>query len=196
MTLFLIRHGQSVGNVNPQLYQTIKDHNINLTDLGKQQAFEAGKNLKQLLDPNKTITAIVSPYLRTRETWSEIKKSLGDFNIQEEETPLIREQEYKIFADQEEQKEKFTERGEFGHFYYRFKNTESVADVYQRSQIFLNSLMLRKLNGQLSDQIIIVSHAIALHTMQMIIHKTNVENCHEDMKNCEIRVITEDKFGI
>lgn len=192
MQLFLVRHGQSEGNVNPALYQKIKDHNIKLTKLGKEQAFQAGQELGRLLGSSieTPITVIVSPYKRTRQTWQEMKKglaSVGTFILNEEETPLIREQEYKIFADQAEQKEKFQERDEFGHFYYRFKNTESVADVFQRSQIFLNSLMLRNLLGELKGPVVIVSHAIALHTMQMIIDKKPVEDCHEDIKNCEIR---------
>ena len=45
--IILIRHGESQGNRNPESYATIPDYALELTDTGKQQAFEAGKALRQ-----------------------------------------------------------------------------------------------------------------------------------------------------
>ena len=41
--LIFVRHGQSQGNVNLQCYATIPDSQLKLTDLGQQQALDAGQ---------------------------------------------------------------------------------------------------------------------------------------------------------
>jgi broad specificity phosphatase PhoE len=89
--LILIRHGQSLGNVDEKLYATTPDNAMPLTQLGWEQAKAAGQQLKQILtsrynhnhnvtmvnstsDINKkdccgSVHFIVSPYVRTVETF-------------------------------------------------------------------------------------------------------------------------------
>ena len=43
--LFLVRHGESLGNVDPTAYARIPDNQIPLTEEGKSQAEEAGRAL-------------------------------------------------------------------------------------------------------------------------------------------------------
>jgi broad specificity phosphatase PhoE len=45
--IFLVRHGQSQGNIDHSVYRTTPDHKIELTETGRLQAIEAGKALKQ-----------------------------------------------------------------------------------------------------------------------------------------------------
>lgn len=47
--IFLIRHGQSVGNVDKEIYKKVPDYALELTDLGKQQAIDAGRELKEII---------------------------------------------------------------------------------------------------------------------------------------------------
>ena len=81
--VLLVRHGQSMGNVNESLYATISDNAMPLTALGWEQARAAGRHLKdtvlaaaentgqqqqQQAQQQQKIHFIVSPYVRTWET--------------------------------------------------------------------------------------------------------------------------------
>jgi hypothetical protein len=68
--LVMIRHGQSMGNINELLYSTTPDNAMPLTDLGWKQARESGKILKEkILGTGQSVHFIVSPYVRTVETF-------------------------------------------------------------------------------------------------------------------------------
>ena len=45
--IYLIRHGQSIGNIDRSIHSTIPDWQIPLTDLGHEQAKKAGESLHQ-----------------------------------------------------------------------------------------------------------------------------------------------------
>ena len=45
MRIFLVRHGESLGNINEQAYRQFGDHNVPLTQWGYQQALVAGRAL-------------------------------------------------------------------------------------------------------------------------------------------------------
>ena len=47
--ILLVRHGQSEANVDHTLYQRVSDHAIGLSELGKQQAKEAGEAITKYL---------------------------------------------------------------------------------------------------------------------------------------------------
>lgn len=66
----MIRHGQSMGNIDEHLYSTTSDNAMPLTKLGWEQARKAGETLKnQVLPQGETVHFIVSPYVRTVETF-------------------------------------------------------------------------------------------------------------------------------
>jgi len=68
--VILVRHGQSAGNIDERLYSTMPDNAIPLTQLGWDQARAAGQRLKyDVLPQNCNIHFIVSPYVRTVETF-------------------------------------------------------------------------------------------------------------------------------
>lgn len=200
MRLCLIRHGQSQANVDDQLYLTIKDHDIQLTDLGKSQAVKAGHNLFKLLSEEKTnlkgtLRVFVSPYTRTRQTWDGIKSAQCPVvhlpRMEEEESVLLREKEYKIFADHQEMKQKKEKRNSFGPFWYRFKNAESDADVFLRVSTFWNQLTNRFLLGEIQeeDTVVIVAHEVTLRMIMMLLKRTTYETSKFDIHNCEILTI-------
>lgn len=47
--IFLIRHGESMGNVDKTIYRTVPDWKVPLTDRGIFQAKDAGSKLSQRL---------------------------------------------------------------------------------------------------------------------------------------------------
>lgn len=66
----LMRHGQSMGNIDEGLYSVMPDNSMPLTKLGWEQARKAGQVLKdKVLPKGETVHFIVSPYVRTVETF-------------------------------------------------------------------------------------------------------------------------------
>lgn len=76
--IYLVRHGESVGNVDRSVYKTTPDHAITLSERGHQQAKAAGVALAELLDiPMQSPLRIwASPYFRTRQTAESIATEL------------------------------------------------------------------------------------------------------------------------
>lgn len=212
MKIHLIRHGESEGNKNPEVYFTTRDHNVSLTEKGLAQSLAAGKKLDKELSKNNYkkstiieaipsnakyietgilphVNVFVSPYKRTVQTWEQIKKELVNSNrtLVVKQNPLIREQEWKVFNDMADSKAKREERVAFSKFYYRFKQAESTADVYARVQSFLNRLSIERMKGTLSEEIVIVSHEIAIRCIVAILEEKDydsVDSLH--IPNCKI----------
>lgn len=97
--LILIRHGQSLGNVDESLYATKPDNAMGLTKLGWEMARMAGKALRGneeqdgLLPPGESVHFIVSPYARTVETFHGIASAWIDpeeIDWEEEELELAK----------------------------------------------------------------------------------------------------------
>lgn len=137
--IFIIRHGQSTGNVDKAIYSTIPDYALLLTELGKQQAREAGEKLRGYIGFDQ-FAVYYSPYFRSRQTMDEALKVFpaGQWDFKREE-PRLREQEWcgglRPFAEDLEE-----ERDSYGHFYFRFDRGESCADVEDRISDLLPSL--------------------------------------------------------
>lgn len=94
--IILVRHGESLGNVDERAYATTADWRIPLTNLGREQARSAGRLVATHLGcdsddevndivhgdgPPSTATPrkiffYVSPYLRTRQTLREILREI------------------------------------------------------------------------------------------------------------------------
>ena len=86
--IILLRHGESLGNVDENSYSHIPDWKIPLTRRGERQSLKAATDLVKLLqsddEESETLFAYCSPYKRTNETW----EIMRDYIIQdaEEET--------------------------------------------------------------------------------------------------------------
>lgn len=188
--IYLIRHGQSIGNIDPTAYFRTFDHNIALTELGITQAKKAGANLKEKLK-NRPISVFVSPYKRTMQTWGEMKKFIPSKKITYiEENPNLREQEHKIFQDLADSESKKKEQKKFGVFWYRFKNAESIADTYSRVMIFFNHLQFKNLSRELEDDVVIVAHEITIRCIIMLLQNLKISKMLKlKIENCEIIVL-------
>ncbi|KAL6400637.1 phosphoglycerate mutase family domain protein [Ilyonectria robusta] len=149
--IILIRHGQSEGNKNKDIHQTIPDHRVKLTPEGWNQAHDAGRRLRKLLRPDDTLQIFTSPYRRTRETTEGILSTLTSddpgpspfrrSSIKVYEEPRLREQDFGNFQPCSAEMERmWQERADYGHFFYRIPNGESAADAYDRVSGFNESL--------------------------------------------------------
>ncbi|OQS05899.1 phosphoglycerate/bisphosphoglycerate mutase [Thraustotheca clavata] len=182
--IIMVRHGQSEGNVNPDLYRDIPDNAMPLTDLGKSQARAAGKEIKEIIG-NESVRCIVSPCTRTIETFEEIMVAWGPdaASIPWTEEPRIREQDFGNFQNPEQIRECKIQRKKFGGFFYRFPSGESPADVYDRISSFLESLH-RMFMRKREQNYILVAHGVAIRILLMryfrytIAEYEEVENFH------------------
>lgn len=77
--IYLVRHGQSLANIDKAINASTPDHAIELSDLGREQARAAGVALGSLLSGEATTPTRIwtSPYLRTRETAKYIQAELA-----------------------------------------------------------------------------------------------------------------------
>jgi broad specificity phosphatase PhoE len=175
--LILIRHGQSEANVDPKVFDTTPDHEIPLTERGKQQASE-------VVIGNLPFNAIfyTSPYLRTRQT-SEIIQQTYRYR-ESRESVLLREQEFgpspiKHVSDQEK-----AHRLEFGKMYYRFPQGESGADVFARVALFVNNLRSKYDDNQV---FVVVCHEIVIRMFVLLHEECNHEQLEDrNFANCSI----------
>lgn len=194
--IFVVRHGQSQGNANKAIYAEVPDYALQLTDLGIQQATNAGEEIANHLGSNPTIQYYVSPFWRTRQTYVQIRKGIdGRVNNRPSrsvyyEDPRIREQEWgQDMEDRQGYKDKVEEyRDGYGHFYYRFRDGgESCADVFDRVSDFMGTMFRDFEKKDFPRNVIIVTHGMTMRLFLMRWFHCSVEEFESwgNPKNCE-----------
>uniref|UniRef100_K3WNH0 Uncharacterized protein n=1 Tax=Globisporangium ultimum (strain ATCC 200006 / CBS 805.95 / DAOM BR144) TaxID=431595 RepID=K3WNH0_GLOUD len=181
--LILVRHGQSEGNIDPHLYNRVPDNAMHLTELGFEQAVAAGASIKQIIGDN-SVRFIVSPYVRTIETFKGITKAWGKEEakaIPWSEEPRIREQDFGNFQEPLKIRECKAQRRRFGSFFYRFPSGESPADVYDRISSFLESLH-RMFEKTSEENYVLVTHGVAIRVILTRYFKYRISE-FEQMEN-------------
>ncbi|MBF0276348.1 MAG: phosphoglycerate mutase family protein [SAR324 cluster bacterium] len=174
--IFLVRHAQSEGNVNFHLYETLSDPKIPLTTVGEQQALATGEELKKIVG-HETVQFYVSPYRRTRETSEFLIRGmeLKENQYIRYEDPRLREQDWGNFRSVEALEPIQKERYEYSPFFYRFPNGESGADVFDRVSTFLETLYRGFEKPYYPENVIIVSHGLAIRLFFMRWYHWSVE---------------------
>lgn len=218
--LILMRHGQSMGNIDEKLYSTTPDNAMPLTKLGFEQAREAGHLLrKQILKDHRKVHFIVSPYVRAVETFHGIASAwcdpsefdhlldreqrvkawyqrLMELGLTWHEDPRIREQDFGNYQDPVKIKLAKKDRFRFGTFYYRFPHGESASDVFDRISTFLDSLW-RSFDMNTSDCYVIVTHGIAVRVLLARYFRYTVDQFHllANPRNCEMILLNHNGKG-
>ncbi len=180
MRIFLVRHGESLGNLDERAYGQFGDHNVPLTRWGHRQAIGAAEaiasHLETLADARQ-LQIWYSPFLRTRQTKDALLEVLpADLIGKVREDYLLREQDFGLFTeiyDHAERKQKFPDefdkwarlRNNSGKFYARPPDGESRADVAQRMRLFLQT-SLHDIRDS-DDTVIIVGHGVTNRAFEM-----------------------------
>ena len=165
--IFLVRHGQSEGNVDKEVFKIKPDYTLNLTDLGKQQAINVGFKLKEIM-ADKNVCFYVSPFWRTRQTTEYIKKTLIPVSIWNSyEDVRLREQEWGNHIANEFSHLYEKARADYGTFYWRFPGGESVADCFDRISDFFPTLYRDFDKFNYPRNTIIVTHGMAMRVFLM-----------------------------
>jgi broad specificity phosphatase PhoE len=179
--IILVRHGESEGNIDRNTYAVKPDFKLLLTETGVQQAFDAGKTLKQITH-DESVMFYVSPLWRTRMTFENIARHYDPLLIKWKEDPRLREQEWGHFRDLKANILIDDERNKFGTFYYRIKDGESCADVYDRVSDFMHSMYRDFEKKDFPPNVVIVTHGMTLRLFLMRWFRWTVEE-FETLRN-------------
>ena len=189
MRIILLRHAESLGNVDELAYTRTPDHALPLTPLGERQALAAGPAVRELLPG--PVAAYVSPYTRTRRTFS-LLDVRAERVVPE---PRVREQDWGNLQDPVEQELEKRRRHEFGHFFYRLPHGESGADVDDRVASFLSELETRTAKDpHHPNTVLIVFHGLTMRLLCRRLFSWSID-LFESLSNpahCAIRVLDHD----
>ncbi|KAJ7952269.1 Phosphoglycerate mutase family protein [Quillaja saponaria] len=186
--IILVRHGQSEGNLDESIYTRVADPKIGLTERGKEEAEECGRQIKEMIEKdgmkNWKVYFYVSPYRRTLETLKSLARPFERSRIAGmREEPRLREQDFGNFQDREKMRIEKAIRMLYGRFFYRFPNGESAADVYDRITGFRETIRADIDIGRFQPpgernpdmNLVIVSHGLTLRVFLMRWYKWSVE---------------------
>lgn len=170
--LILVRHGQSVGNIaaeaadRDRLHRIdvpARDPDVELSDLGREQAHAVGRWLADLPEDEKPQIVWSSPYRRARQT-AEIALQVADSNLGFRLDERLRDRDMGI-TDQltgagirAKYPEEAERRAWIGKFYYRPPGGESWADVAQRVRGVLTDLA----NTEKRERVLVAAHDVVL----------------------------------
>lgn len=188
--ILLIRHGESEGNADNNLYQTTPDFALKLSPRGVEQARQAGKKIGGIIGEG-SLYVYLSPYHRTRETYNNISETIGKNAVKIVEDPRLREQDWGHLRHPDENKGISAARDNFSTFYYRIPDGESGADVFDRISNFMDTLHRDFQKIDFPENILIVTHGLTLRLFLMRWFHWTVEEFESlrNPKNCQIVVM-------
>lgn len=194
--IILVRHGESIGNVDRSIYATIPDYKLTLTEHGEKQALDCGVKLSKIIT-GQTCFFYVSPLWRTRKTFQLIAKAFDEKLIKHIEEPRIREQEWGHLKGEEESRKIDAERDQYGVFYYRIPDGESAADVYDRVSDFFGTLHRDFKKKHFPDNCVIITHGMTIRLFLMKWFHWTVEEFEQlkNPSNCSMFILEQNEQG-
>lgn len=188
--IILIRHGESQANVDKYLFGSVPDYTIELTDFGREQAREAGKRLKELVQ-DESLYFYVSPFWRARSTFEGVASAFPRNQFEYSEEPRLREQEWGYLRCNEDFDKICRERREYGTFYYRIPGGEAGSDVYDRMNDLLGSLYRDFSDKDYPLNCVLVTHGLTIRLFIMRFFHLTVEEFELMIapKNCSLVVL-------
>ena len=202
-TLWIIRHGESAGNVardaahasgSDRITLAARDVDIPLSPRGEDQAAALGAWFANLTDDERPDVLLASPYLRARQT-AEIFR---DGAYADEEPSIcaderLREKEFGILdglttsgvASIEPDQAEF--RRILGKFYHRPPGGESWCDVIFRLRSVMDMIALH----YAGRRVMIVAHQVVVLCLRYVIENLSEEeilaiDAEGDVANCSI----------
>lgn len=168
--IIIVRHGESMGNIDEQVYTTTPDWKVPLSQLGIDQARETGLKIKEIVG-DEPLYIYTSPYLRAKQTLDVLLSCFADnLKVGIREEPRITEQQFGNLQNFENMRDFKRERSFFGRFYYRFPQGESGLDVYTRVTSFISTMFRDFADmhiGRPNLNVIIVTHGLTLRLLLM-----------------------------
>lgn len=202
--LWLVRHGQSQGNVARdaadeagahEIDIDLRDVDVPLSELGRKQAEAAGRWFAALPREERPELILSSPYVRAKQT-AEIICRAGALAGAPAHTIVderLREREFGIFdrlttaGIRQKFPQEAAHRRLLGKFYHRPPGGESWADVILRLRSMLNTINLHYCDRR----VLVVCHQVVVLCFRYILeeldeHKILAIDKQADVLNCGI----------
>lgn len=208
MRILLVRHGESIANIDQSVYVNIADHAIPLSEEGLNQAKAAGLFInsfyQQMPKPPKLIRIWTSPYERARQTAEMIAKKIHKIKFDLKEHINLCEQQFGLFdgVPEEEWAERFPEEynhykkceDQKGRFWARMPLGESRFDVAVRVHQAFGTFH-RDADWHNTRDIIVICHGVTLRAfvMQWLHLTPEWFDSESNPVNCAIRLIENGK---
>jgi len=203
--ILLVRHGESLGNIDPLIHATTADHAVPLSPRGADQAREAGRQIaayyaKELGAARPHVRLWLSPYTRTRQTADALMETVGPHVTDRVEHILLCEQQFGLFdgVPEEDLPKRFP--NEFGYydmqcrfggkFWARMPQGESRFDVAKRIHQAFGTFH-RDATEHDIHEIVVICHGVTLRAFVMMWCHFSPE-WFEDEKNpnnCAVRIV-------
>ena len=202
--LWLVRHGQSQGNVardaadlagHHEIEIDVRDVDVPLSELGWKQAEAAGRWFASLPRDERPEIILSSPYIRARQTAEIICKqdALSGGPVRAIVDERLREREFGIFdrlttlGIRKRFPEEAEHRRRLGKFYHRPPGGESWADVILRLRSMLNTINLHYCD----KRVLIVCHQVVVLCFRYILEELDEGSILDidkeaDVLNCGI----------
>ena len=199
--LWLIRHGESAGNVARETAHSIggedidiqtRDVDVPLSTLGERQAAALGRWFASMPEGERPEVILSSPYLRARTTALAVHSALGTMNeIVADER--LREREFGILdrltrlGIERRHPGLAASRRLMGKFYFRPPGGESWCDVILRLRSVLDSVSLH----YPEKRVLIVGHQVVVLCFRYLIEQLDENTILKidalaDVANCSI----------
>jgi len=201
-TLWVVRHGQSAGNVARddahaaglgEIDLAIRDVDVPLSPLGERQAAALGEWFAQRPADQRPEVVLTSPYLRARQTAELIGRAggLADRDVAYCLDERFREREFGILdrlttrGIQERFPEQAEARALLGKFYHRPPGGESWCDVILRLRTALDTLSLH----HRGKRVLLVGHQVVVLCLRYLLERLDEEavlriDADGDVANC------------
>ena len=187
--LWIVRHGQSAGNVARDAADAaglelidiaVRDMDVPLSDLGHEQAEALGRWFAALPEDQRPTTVLSSTYLRARQAAQHVADA-GGFEAEICSDERLREKEFGILdrLTRAGIAERFPEQAEAreraGKFYHRPPGGESWCDVILRLRSVLDTLSLH--HSEPGSPVLIVAHQVIVLCLRYLSPAACLE-CH------------------
>jgi broad specificity phosphatase PhoE len=203
-TLWLVRHGQSAGNVardEAELARValidvaIRDVDVPLSKLGEEQARALGHWFGALPERDQPTVVLTSPYVRAKDTAEIVLDTAGipreDITVVADER--LREKEFGIldrltkWGISEKYPELAEQRAHVGKFYFRPPGGESWCDVILRLRNTIDTIT-REHRG---ERLLVVSHQVVVNCFRYLLERLTEHDILEidrlaDVPNCSV----------
>lgn len=171
--VYFVRHGQTVWNVENKICGAT---DIELTELGHQQAIETGRKI--LADGIQADEILYSPLVRAAETARHISELTG---IPARMEPRLKEQNFGMYESTPRDGAEFREAKK--QFVCRYQGGESMLHLAQRIYNLLDEI---KAESGEKTYILVAHNGIARVVESYFREMTNDEYSAFGVKNCEV----------
>jgi broad specificity phosphatase PhoE len=202
--LWIVRHGESAGNVArdaaeaaglPSIDIRTRDVDVPLSALGERQAIALGHWFDKMPREEQPEVVLASPYIRARDTAHRVLEAAGvdldDITFITDER--LREREFGIFdrltrvGIQEKYPDWAEARSAIGKFYYRPPGGESWCDVILRLRSVIDTLT----RDYRRERVLIVSHQVVVNCFRYLLERMTEEQIlaidrAKEIANCSV----------